>query len=804
MTGLMHMLRRRLVVRRVLVASAHALIYALAFLLAFLLRFDFSLPESQRLNFLAGLGALVGLRLAAGFLFRLYGGVLKYAGMKDLLDIVKAMSVATVAFVVLSVLLGLRGFPRSIIAIDWFLSILLVGGLRFGLRLSREALAGPPLDGPGGARKRVLIVGAGDAGEALARDLLRTHRERYDLVGFLDDNKAKQGLRIHDLPVLGSIMYLGDMVPRHRVDEVIIAIPSASGQTMRRIFDTAKVAGVRVLTIPGVDQLLDGKVSVNQIREVKIEDLLGREPVHLEEGLVRSFLHGKCVMVTGAGGSIGAEMCRQILRFKPRKLLLLEQAEPYLFFIHRELVAHVDDCPCVPIIADVTDGRRMTRVFEEHGPEVIFHAAAHKHVPMMEWNPGEAVKNNVRGTRTVAELARRFHALAFVMISTDKAVNPTSVMGASKRVAEMFVQALNAKGETRFSAVRFGNVLGSIGSVVPIFQEQIAKGGPVTVTDEKMRRYFMTIPEACQLVMQAGAMGEGGEIFALDMGEPVKIVELARDLIRLSGLTPDEDIEIEITGLRPGEKLFEELGFDAERMDKTRHPKVYTGKLGPHALGDITARVDWLLGLADQAGPDELRAALKAVVPEYAYEGQALEFEARAEERAAEHPGGVGESAAGVPPSPHETVTDGARGSPPPQAGEGEVRPAENPGGVREVAAGSTPGLRPALDALWAEFARRARAAGLVEVGWTTMGLRPPDSRRERLRDELDGEPVGKLAVLKRSVGVNSLAFIELAFYYPADAGRSGHERARELTRELAAELLPGVLRLNEHLGSPP
>ncbi len=358
-------------------------------------------------------------------------------------------------------------------------------------------------------------------------------------------------------------------------------------------------------------------MNLSRIREVAIEDLLGREPVQLDEDVVSESMRSRVVMVTGAGGSIGSELCRQICRFGPKHLVLVERFENALFEIHRELIAAFPHVLIEPRIADVCDATRMGMVFTEVRPEVVFHAAAHKHVPMMEWNPGEAIKNNVGGTRCVADLADQHGVQRFVLISTDKAVNPTSVMGASKRVAEIYLQALSQRSSTRFVTVRFGNVLGSAGSVVPIFREQIAKGGPLTVTHPEMRRYFMTIPEASQLVLQAGAMGTGGEIFILDMGEPVKIVDLARDLIILSGLRPDEDIEIRFSGLRPGEKLFEELSTAAEDADRTRHPKVFIGRIAPHEWSAVVEAIGSLLELADSTTPERVRTTLKDIVPEY-------------------------------------------------------------------------------------------------------------------------------------------------------------------------------------------
>jgi FlaA1/EpsC-like NDP-sugar epimerase len=372
-----------------------------------------------------------------------------------------------------------------------------------------------------------------------------------------------------------------------------------------------------VKIVPAMYDILDGKVKLSRIRDVSIDDLLGRETVKLETDLIERFIRGKRVLVTGAGGSIGSELCRQVARFSPEILILVERAEYHLFSIHGELLASDPELRTVPCLVDICEHDRLEALFQEHRPEVVFHAAAHKHVPMMEWNAGEAVRNNVFGTKEVADAADRHGAEAFVLISTDKAVNPSSVMGATKRVAEMYVQALSRRSETKYVAVRFGNVLGSTGSVIPTFQAQIAKGGPVTVTHPDMKRYFMTIPEASQLVMQAAAMGNGAEIFVLDMGEPVLIVDLARDLIRLSGLVVDDDIKIEFTGVRPGEKLFEEIGFDAEKMRRTRHAKIFEGTMAPRPWDELLRDLASLAAVAaGRHTADQVRRALRATVPE--------------------------------------------------------------------------------------------------------------------------------------------------------------------------------------------
>jgi FlaA1/EpsC-like NDP-sugar epimerase len=462
------------------------------------------------------------------------------------------------------------------------------------------------------------VIGAGDAGEMLMREITRTYAHRYEPVGFLDDAPVKQNERIHGVPVIGRIDDVVLLTKRERIDEIILAIPTMTGQDIRRIVELCRPTSASIRTLPGVDSLIDGRVTVSQLAEVAIEDLLGRAPVTLDAGAAQDFLRNRVVLVTGAGGSIGSELCKQICRFGPKRLVLVEQAENNLFEVHRALLAEFPNVPVTPIIADICDSRRLDSVFGDARPAVVFHAAAHKHVPMMESNPGEAIKNNVFGTKKLADAAHRHGVEHFVMVSTDKAVNPTSVMGVSKRTAEIYVQALSQRSRTQFVTVRFGNVLGSAGSVIPIFKQQIAAGGPVMVTHPEMQRYFMTIPEACQLILQAGTMGRGGEIFVLDMGKPVKIVDLARDLIRLSGYVPDEDIAIEFSGIRPGEKLFEELSFDSEKATKTRHPKIFVGTFRPYPWEAVERGLERLHALSEGSAPNAIRSAFQELVPEYA------------------------------------------------------------------------------------------------------------------------------------------------------------------------------------------
>ena len=572
--------------RRFLVIVVHLALWAVAFGGSFLLRFDFNVAPVFSQKFPLWLLTLLLVRVVVNWQFGLFHGLWRYSGTRDLVSMLKASAVSAVLFVAAVTFFGPRGFPRSIFIIDWLASIMIVGGLRLGIRTLREVAAQVAV-GPEGRRK-ILVVGAGDAGEMLIREMGRPqNRRRYDPVGFVDDNLAKVGEHIHGVPVLGPLSLVPELVARLDVKEIILAIPSMTGRELRKVVDACQSVGVEVRTLPSVDRLIDGKITINQLSNVNIEDLLGRQPVVLDTDAISSFINGKVVLVTGAGGSIGSELCRQIGKFKPSTLILVEQAENALFHVHRALIAAYPALTIVPCIADICDSRRIAAIFDAERPKVVFHAAAHKHVPMMEWNPAEAVKNNVFGTKKVADLAHEHGVEKFVMVSTDKAVNPSSVKGVSKRTAEIYVQALSQRSKTAFVTVRFGNVLGSDGSVVPIFKEQIAKGGPITVTDPEMKRYFMTIPEACQLVLQAGTIGGGGDILLLDMGEPVKIVALARDLIKLSGLVVGEDIDIVFTGVRPGEKLFEELAIDGEDVDKTKHPKIFVGKFLPHAWNEV-------------------------------------------------------------------------------------------------------------------------------------------------------------------------------------------------------------------------
>jgi FlaA1/EpsC-like NDP-sugar epimerase len=640
---------QRLSTQRVILLLADVFLLNASVLLAFLIRFEGNPPRNHLLDYEQVAPIFTIISVAAFRILGLYSSLWRYASVDDAFTIIKATAASAgilgglvVALPAAVDALGwqslqgsallVRGFPRSVVILSWLLNTLLLGGLRFTLRYWQESpwarhrgrLFAAAVGRASRATRRVLIIGAGQAGSLVVRELLRHPELGYEPMGLVDDDPRKQGMKIHGLPVLGPAGSLPEIVTRFAVDEVIVAMPSAPGRVIREIVAVCQKLPISIKTLPGVYELIDGAVTLNRIREIQIEDLLRREPVNLDLREIAGYLQGKRVLVTGAGGSIGSELCRQIARFRPRDLLLLDNNENGAFETHLDLSLHFPDLRQHVIIADIRDGTKIDRVFEEHRPDVVFHAAAHKHVHLMEAHPDEAVKTNVLGTWNVAQIALKWRARRFVLVSTDKAVRPAGVMGATKRVAEMVVQALDAKRRqqdpegTRFVAVRFGNVLGSRGSVVHVFREQIAHGGPVTITHPEMRRYFMTLQEAVQLVIQAGAMGEGGEVFVLDMGQPVRITELAENLIRLSGYEPGVDIPIVFIGPRPGEKLFEEFRTSGEEAATTRHQRIYVSRLEP-------VEANWLelklrrLEEAARTGDDAslIVAHLRELVPDY-------------------------------------------------------------------------------------------------------------------------------------------------------------------------------------------
>lgn len=608
------------------------LLLAASFYGAHLVRFDFKIPAQTYLSIKWVLPFVVMFKIIVFYFFDLYRGMWRYTSLADLFNIIKASTFSTL--VVISIVLfktRFHGFSRSVFVIDWCLTILFISSFRLSVRIYFEhfekdkpwgsvfstVLGLVPKMQPG--KKNLLIIGAGDCGEKIIREIRDNTQLRYNVVGFLDDDSTKVGKKIHGIPVLSYIGDINEVAKKIKADEVLIAIPSASSSQMRNIIEHCKETGIGFKTIPGMGELIDGKVTINAIREVAYRDLLGRELIKLDEEQIGAYLKGQSVLVTGAGGSIGSELCRQICRFRPERVVLFERAETPLYEIELELKQSFGSIKIIPILADVQDIRQIEKAFENHRPQTVFHAAAYKHVPMLEMQPWKVVKNNILGTSNIVEVTNKFNVERFVFVSTDKAVRPANVMGASKRVAEMLVQSQNGCEilQTRFMIVRFGNVVGSVGSVVPLFRKQIERGGPVTVTDPEVTRYFMTIPESCQLILQAGAMGNGGEIFILKMGTPIKIDDMARDLIRLSGLEPDVDIAIEYIGLRPGEKLNEELIIEGEGIIPTAHEKILVLKGLECNLQLLDGNINKLAQLAEEQNKEKIIAKLKEIVPEY-------------------------------------------------------------------------------------------------------------------------------------------------------------------------------------------
>jgi FlaA1/EpsC-like NDP-sugar epimerase len=616
--------------------AADAVLLPLAAVLAFALRLDSAKLQPYVPAMLAYALAAPLIKIPIFWALGMYRTYWQYADTNELLLLIWAAAIGCLAqgalFLGAQVLfpsLLVPGVPRSIPFIDLLLTLAVIAAPRLALRAGAGSARRRGKSGePAGSLQHVLIAGAGEAGAMVLRELRQNPQTGLVPVGFVDDDAAKHGVLLNRMRVLGGREAIPQLVREHTIDQVIIAMPSATGKTVRELVDICEEAGVRARIVPGIYELLDGSVRLSQLRDVQIDDLLRRAPVQTDTAQVRELLAGKRVLVTGAGGSIGAELCRQILRCVPASLILLGHGENSIFDIHNELKVECSrlqaaTCNLQPVIADIRFPDRLEAVFAEHRPEVVFHAAAHKHVPLMEDNIADAITNNVLGTLRMVEASAAAGASAFVLISTDKAVNPSSIMGATKRAAELIVQRAARNSDCAFVAVRFGNVLGSRGSVVPYFQKQIAAGGPVTVTHPEVRRYFMTIPEAVQLVLQAATMGHGGEVFVLDMGEPVRIVDLARDLIRLSGLEPDRDIEITFTGLRPGEKLHEELFGAAEDYGRTEHEKIlrFTNGRGPTGDGGgrdrFEAQLENLLEAARRGEVAAMAAALHDLVPEY-------------------------------------------------------------------------------------------------------------------------------------------------------------------------------------------
>ena len=617
----------------IFILAIDILLVAFTWYFAYLLRFNFEIPVGYKGLLIRILPLIVLIKIVIFYFFDLYRGMWRYTSLRDFLDIIKAASVSSLLIVAV-ILFTHRfvGFARTIFIIDWGLTIFLISGHRLGVRLyfwlgSGDESAHNTLRrffklrrDKASVAKNLLIIGAGDCGEMIYREIWTNARLRYNIVGFIDDNPEKIGMQIHGISIVGGTDEVKDLASRLKVQEILIAIPSATGSQMRDIVSKCEEIGVPFKTVPGMGELIDGKVTVKAIRDVAYRDLLGREVIKLEENRIGSYLESSRILVTGAGGSIGSELCRQICRFRPASVILYERAESPLYEFYLELKRDFPYIEVIQLLADIRDRTQLSHAFSTYRPSVVFHAAAYKHVPMMELQPWKAIKNNILGTRNVIDIAKQYSVKRFVFVSTDKAVRPTNIMGATKRVAEMLVQGQNGGGlsDAPFVIVRFGNVIGSAGSVVPLFRKQIEKGGPVTVTHPEVTRYFMTIPEACQLILQAGAMGEGGEIFVLDMGTPIKIDDMARDLIWLSGFEPELDIKIEYIGLRPGEKLHEELIIDGEGIVPTNHEKIMVlrGQACDQKL--LNGKIDELRLLAHEQDTEAIKMKLKEIVPEYA------------------------------------------------------------------------------------------------------------------------------------------------------------------------------------------
>jgi len=606
--------------RTLLIVFFETMVVIAAFYLAFLIRYDFSLPEACVVNCPTILVPVILIKMLVFWRTGMLRGWWRYASLADVIDIFKSTLIASVAVTLYLVFVHrLTGVPRSVLLLDGLFTFVALAGARFFSRIVRERYV--PyfhlIGGKLGPTVTTLVVGSEEAGQSIVREIRKSPQLNNDVIGYVDDNPRKAGMKFQGLPVLGATSQIGKISKKHAVKLVIIASPSATAQQIKKIVEQCQRAGVAFKILPPISDLIDGKVSIQQIRDVDVQDLLRRKPIELDTTRIRQFLQGKRILVTGAAGSIGSEICRQVLHFAPERVLLLDMAESPLFHVEQELLDRYSQSQINSCICDIRDRARTERIIEEFRPQVIFHAAAYKHVPLMEKNPAEAVGVNVRGTRIVADAAVSCGVESFVMISTDKAVHPTSIMGATKRAAEVYIQTLAQNAATHFITVRFGNVLGSSGSVVPIFKEQIRKGGPVTVTHPEVTRFFMTIPEATQLVLQAGSMGKGGEIFLLDMGEPVKIVELAEELIRLSGLEPYDEIGIEFTGLRPGEKLYEELLLSGEDVQPTEHTSIHIARAERHNAQTVLALMEELYLLQRQLDRKGLVQALQRMVPEF-------------------------------------------------------------------------------------------------------------------------------------------------------------------------------------------
>ncbi len=602
-------------IRKILLVIADIILANLSLYLALFIKYDAAIPQQYIGYFLDNALAITVVQIGILYLFGLYRSLWEYASIEEMMQIILGTLAAEGLGAIISLLTG-KVYPVSVYFITWIYLVMLTGGIRISYRYARRVRMHM-------LRKqckasRVMIIGAGSAGSMLIKELKNHVDMNLVPVVVVDDDKAKHGTSINNVPVVSGRERIKELAKQYKVDEIIVAIPSASKKEIAELLRISKETKCKLKTLPSMMDIIDGEVTVKQLRDVSIEDLLGRDEIKLNIDEISGYLKDEVVMVTGGGGSIGSELCRQIARFGPKKLIIFDIYENNAYDLQNELVyTYKDKLDLEVLIGSCRDRERLREVFDRYKPGVVFHAAAHKHVPLMEGNPSEAIKNNVFGTLNTCRRAIDFGAKKFILVSTDKAVNPTNIMGASKRLAEIIVQSMNRLSDTKFAAVRFGNVLGSNGSVIPLFKKQILQGGPVTVTHPDIIRYFMTIPEAAQLVIQAGALAKGGEVFVLDMGEPVKIDDLARDLIRLSGLEPDLDIKIEYTGLRPGEKLYEELLMAEEGLMKTAHSKIFIGKQQDMSFQEIIMCIKALENSMES--DDMLRETMAKLVPTYKY-----------------------------------------------------------------------------------------------------------------------------------------------------------------------------------------
>ncbi len=602
---------------------ADAVLISFAYYLAHYIRFDGKIPEGHLASWSLTATWIILIKLVSLFIFDLYRGMWRYASIHDMINLLKACLISsTIIMAVILIVFRFQGFSRGVFIIDFILTLLILGGFRMSVRLYyTQSFAGKHAMFMGKAQsniKKILIVGAGSMGESLLREISRNSKIYYEVAGFIDDDPFKINHKIHGIPILGVLQDIEEIVNQYAVDEIIIAISSASAIQMRRILNLCKSTDIPFKTMPNMQELLEGRVNLSTIRDVRYEDLLGREPVCLDMKQIGGYLTNKNVMVTGGAGSIGSELCMQVAQFNPEKLIIVDQSESGLYDMELGLLANFPGLKIASVLTSVQKDKFMKRIFEKQKPDVVFHAAAYKHVPMMELHPWEAVFNNVIGTRNILRLCHENKIDRFVLVSTDKSVRPTNIMGSAKRMAELLTQGYAAKNHARFMAVRFGNVVGSIGSVIPLFKKQIERGGPVTVTHPEVTRYFMTIPEACSLILQAGAIGEGGEIFILKMGVPVRIADMARDMITLSGYEPGRDIDIEYVGLRPGEKLYEELVTFGEDILRTGHEDIMVlNAKDDKPLEEINTCLETLAELAQNGDVTGIKKQFKKIVPEY-------------------------------------------------------------------------------------------------------------------------------------------------------------------------------------------